>query len=202
MATPQAWDERFLRGDHADADPDTSLTRSRKYWALLPGVKLNPEGRVAGSARPRALDVAAGAGRNATALAEAGFAVTAIDFSRSGLDRAAALAAERGVSIDCRVEDLESDSVDLGEEVYDLAAVFFFLHRPLFPLLRRCLVPGGLIVYKTYSIDQARCPGRPSRPAYMLGHNELLEAFAGFRVLRYEEEWEGKGTASLIAQKP
>jgi len=29
----------------------------------------------------------------------------------------------------------------------------------------------------------------------------LLRIFVGFRVLRYEEEWEGKGTAALIAQK-
>ena len=56
-------------------------------------------------------------------------------------------------------------------------------------------------MYKTYSVDQLRYPGRPSHRAHMLEYNELLRAFAGFRVLRYEEEWEGRGTAALIAQK-
>jgi hypothetical protein len=37
---------------------------------------------------------------------------------------------------------------------------------------------------------------------YLLEHNELLGEFSGFRVLRYEEEWEGRGTAALVAQKP
>jgi hypothetical protein len=37
---------------------------------------------------------------------------------------------------------------------------------------------------------------------HMLEHNELLREFSSFRVLRYEEEWEGRGTAALIAQKP
>ena len=36
---------------------------------------------------------------------------------------------------------------------------------------------------------------------HMLEHNELLEVFSEFRVLRYQEEWEGKGTAALVAQK-
>src|SRR6201996_8978966 len=47
----------------------------------------------------RAIDLGTGEGRNAIWLAERGFTVTAVDFSRVGLARAAGLAAARGVSV-------------------------------------------------------------------------------------------------------
>ena len=65
----------------------------------------------------------------------------------------------------------------------------------------RCLRPGGLLIYKTYSVDQLRYPGRPRHRIHMLEPNELLKVFSEFRVLRYEEEWESKGTAALVARK-
>ena len=194
MSSPQEWDERFRSGSHDAPTADPLFERSRKYWGLLPGH--------AAAAPAAALDVACGAGRHAVSLAEAGFAVTAVDFSGEGLRNGEALARRRGVRVDWVERDLEGADANLGESLYDLAAVFFFLHRPLFPVLRRCLKPGGLLVYKTYSVDQLRYPGRPSHRLYLLEHNELLRAFGGFRVLVYEEEWEGKGTASLIAQRP
>ncbi len=148
-----------------------------------------------------ALDVACGAGRHTIELARTGFRVTGIDFSTEALLRAQALAQKANVSIEYVETDLEAEGVDLGQDRYDLVVVFFYLHRPLLSALRRCLRRGGLIVCKTYSVDQLRYPGRPRHRAVMLEHNELLRVFAGFRVLRYEEEWEGKGTAALIAQK-
>ena len=194
MSSPQEWDERFRSGSHGDPTTDPLFELSRNYWQLMPA----RESRV----EPAALDVACGAGRHAVALAEGGFVTTAADSSGEGLRKGEALARGRGVRVDWRECDLEQAGVDLGENLYDLAAVFFFLHRPLFPVLRRCLKPGGLLVYKTYSVDQLRYPGRPSHRMYLLEHNELLQAFGGFRVLVYEEQWEGKGTAALIAQKP
>ena len=149
----------------------------------------------------RAVDLACGSGRHAVSLAQAGFETTAIDFSEQALVHTSRLAAEKGVSVACRLQDIEAADFDLDEEAYDLAIVFFFLHPPLFPALRQCLRPGGLIIYKTYTTDQLRYPGRPRHRMHMLEPNELLRLFDGFRVLRYEEESEGKGTAALIAQK-
>jgi SAM-dependent methyltransferase len=196
MSSPQEWDERFLGGSHGGPTPDPLLSVSRKYWGLPPTRDGTPR------ASPRALDLACGAGRHAIALAAAGFEVTAVDFSREGLRKGSELARRDGVCVDWVEHDLEGAGTDLGVALYDLAAVFFYLHRPLFPVLERCLKPGGLLVYKTYSVDQLRYPGGPRQRAYLLEHNELLRAFAAFRVLVYEEEWEGKGTASLIAKKP
>ncbi len=198
MASATEWDERFHRGDHAGSEIDPFLSQSKKYWALLNDGAATPASTFNGK---RALDLACGAGRHAVYLAQAGFAVTAVDFSAEGLASANRLAELRVVSIEPVTLDLEADGADLGEEAYDLAAVFFYLHRPLFPRIARCLRPGGLLIYKTYSVDQLRYPGRPRHRMHMLEPNELLEVFSEFRVLRYEEEWEGKGTAALVAQK-
>lgn len=127
--------------------------------------------------------------------------MTAADFSVEALRKGEELARRRGVEASWIERNLEGDDVDLGYELYDLVTVFFFLHRPLFPVLNRCLKPGGLLIYKTYSVDQLRYPGRPKHRMYLLEHNELLRAFDSFRVLVYEEQWEGKGTAALIAQR-
>ena len=131
-------------------------------------------------------------------LAGRGFRVTAVDSSAEAL----ALAAGHGVEVTWQQLDLESPDVDLGRETYDLICGFFFLHRPLFPRLREALRPGGLIIYKTYTSDHLRYHERPRNPAHLLEPNELLRVWEGFRVLRYEEVWEGRGTAALVARKP
>jgi SAM-dependent methyltransferase len=199
MSSMAEWDKRFARGDHARPDPDPFLTDSAKYWPVLPEWDIASAKPAAGR---KALDVACGAGRHAVYLAEAGFDVTAVDFSPQGLQAAQKLAESRRVTIETRQMDLEADGADLGDANFDLVVVFFYLHRPLFAALERCLRSGGLLVYKTYSVDQLRYPGRPRHRMHMLEHNELLREFSSFRVLRYEEQWEGRGTAALIAQKP
>jgi hypothetical protein len=57
-------------------------------------------------------------------------------------------------------------------------------------------------VYETYIVDQARF-GRPKSPDHLLQHNELLELFRGFRVLRYHEGImaEERAVAGIIAEK-
>lgn len=189
------WDERFRRGDHAPVEIDPLIELSKNYWPHLPACR--PNGR-----KPRALDVASGAGRHAVYLAAQGFDVTAVDISSEALSQVAQRAVAQNISIETRQADLETADADLGESLYNLVAVFFYLHRPLFSALRRAIRPQGIIVYKTYSVDQLRYPGRPRHRIHMLEHNELLREFSDFRVLRYEEEWDGKGTASLIARKP
>ena len=184
MKTAAQWDERFRQGSHDEADPDPFLVRSADAWDLL-------EGR-------EAADIACGAGRNAAFLAESGFPVTAVDFSAEALR----LAQARAASIRPLQLDLESLGLDLGENVFDLACVFRFLHRPLFPALRRAVKPGGLLVYHTYTTDQLQFEGGPRDPRHLLEPGELLRQFSEWRVLRYEEEWRGRGTAALLARKP
>lgn len=172
-------------GDQGGLSADPFLVSVADCLDLLP----------AGAA---ALDLACGAGRHAVWLAGRGFRVTAVDFSAEALSRVR----DSGIEVTCRQLDLESPDVDLGRDAYNLICGFFFLHRPLFPRLREALRPGGLIVYKTYTTDQLRYPGRPRHPMHLLEPNELLRVLEGFRVLRYEEAWEGKGTAAIAARKP
>ncbi|MBI4442369.1 MAG: class I SAM-dependent methyltransferase [Acidobacteria bacterium] len=184
------WDERFRTGDHADAEPDPLLGQIEEYADLFP-----PERR----AGPKALDVACGAGRNAVWLAERGWVVTACDISLEGLRRTQEQARQRGVRVNLFCQDLET--ISLPANRFDLIVCFFYLQRELFPILKTALRPQGLIVYKTYTLDQQRFAGRPRHEAHLLRHQELLEAFGDFRILFYQEIVKDRGVAQLLAQK-
>lgn len=182
-----AWDERFRTGDHADAEPDPFLQQLVEYADLF------PPGR-------RALDLACGAGRNAIYLAEKGWDVTACDISLEGLRKAQKLAQERGVRLRLFCQDLET--VLLPPAYFDIILCFFYLQRELFPQIKAALRAKGLLVYKTYTTDQLRFPGRPRHPMHLLQPQELIEAFREFRVLSYQEIVHDRGVAQLLAQKP
>lgn len=180
------WDERFRARDHADAAPDPFLAQLEEYWQPLP-------------AHGRALDVACGAGRNAVWLAGKGWEVTACDISLEGLRMTRDLASERCVHLDLVCLDLEAPPP--WRDQFDLVIVFFYLDRKLFPWLKAALRPQGIIVYKTYTIDQEQFPGRPRHRMYLLEHQELLNYFRDFRVLVYQEAVKERGVAQIIAQK-
>ena len=184
MKTAADWDARFLAGEHGEAEADAFLARCADAFELLDG--------------RHAADVACGAGRNTAFLVGLGFRVTAIDFSREALR----LAGARGADVEPCELDLEAPGADLGEHAFDLVCVVRFLHRPLFPALKRAVKSGGLLVYHTYSTDHLRFEAGPRNPRFLLEPGELLREFASWRVLRYEEEWRGRGTAALLARKP
>ena len=73
-------------------------------WTAEPNRLLVAE--VTGLPAGRALDLGAGEGRNAVWLAEQGWQVTAVDYSRVGIDKGRALAAQRGVEVDWVVADV------------------------------------------------------------------------------------------------
>ncbi len=195
MTASGRWDERFRAGGHGASEPDGFLEGLRAYRALLQ------------SDKPVAADVACGAGRNAISLAGAGYDVTAIDYSREALRPTRERATAAGVVVHPLLLDLESPTVELGSNVFDLVVGFYFLHRPLVPKLIDALRPGGIVVYKTFLATTSASGRGPKNPAYRLRPNELVEIFSDFRVLRYEEECveqesKGPATAALIAQKP
>jgi SAM-dependent methyltransferase len=195
-----AWDERFRTGDHAAEDPDPFLTQLDEYLVALPPERRPSAGSAAGPEAPRAMDLACGAGRNAVYLAERGWNVTAGDVSLEGLKLAQALARKRGVTLQLFCQDLET--LQLPAASFDLISCFFYLQRDLFPQIRAALRPGGFVVFKTYTTDQLRFPGRPCHATHMLQPQELLQAFRDFRVLFYQETLQGRGVARLIAQRP
>lgn len=183
------WDEKRAVG-HGEDSPSSFLEEvfRSKSWPIQPG---------------KAFDVATGKGRNAVFLAEHGFKVDAMDISAVALEEARKTAQARKLNINFIVADL--DHAELPEAAYELIVNFNFLERGLIPKIKVALKPGGHIVFETFLIDQKEL-GHPQNPAYLLGHNELLDLFRDFRVLYYREGKMIEGVkesyrAGLFAQK-
>lgn len=149
----------------------------------------------------RALDIACGSGRDAVYLASKGYDVLAVDLLPDALDRAANLARRNGVHLSTVAMDVETGPA-LPSGTFDLVTVFRFLHRPLFPLLRRAVTPGGYIVYETFHDRNRETGRRPSDPAHLLTNGELRAAFEGFEILinRDAVERDGRFFSSVLAQ--
>jgi len=188
-ADQKRWDERFRKKGFAlGKEPNPFL---KKHIRLLP--------------KGKALDMAAGEGRNAVFLAQNGFEVDALDISEKGLKKAQKLARGRGVKINTFLVDL--DQYQIEKERYDLIANFYFLKRRLIPRIRKGLKKGGKVIFETYLLEHRTLgTGGPKQAKYFLKPNELLRLFKDFRILFYREGIfrEGgrkKAVASLIAEK-
>jgi len=184
------WDQRYREGAHKWRQPDPFLLSAyRKFIA-------------AGRRQPgRALDVAGGVGRHALWLARRGWQVTVADISGVGLEEAGRRARKAGVKVELLARDLRSGRLPRGR--FDLVLVFFFLERKLFPALARALKPGGILLYKTYTLPQRKLnTGGPKDPRFLLKKGELRRAFRDLQVLSYREVVGEKAVAELVAQKP
>jgi len=110
-------------------------------------------------------------------------------------------AARAGLPVQAEVVDLETGPADLGAAACDLIVVVHYLHRPLFPALLRALRPGGLLVYETFTVEQAR-RGHPRRPEFLLLPGELPRRVAPLQVLRSREgEFEGRCVSAVAAMR-
>jgi dihydroneopterin aldolase len=158
------------------------------------------------------LDVAAGRGRNALYLLTQGSQVEAIDRDRDALTALEAAASTQRLSgLTTRVLDLEASAdhpPSLGQRCYDAVVVFFYLHRPLFPVILDALKPNGILLYETFTIDNYFRHQHPRRWEFCLAQNELLRLTSSLRVLHYDEGEHDGGhgsgpcyTARLVAQK-
>jgi 2-polyprenyl-3-methyl-5-hydroxy-6-metoxy-1,4-benzoquinol methylase len=105
------WDKRYEGTDLVwSVEPNRFLVEETS--ALSPG---------------RALDLAAGEGRNAVWLAEQGWRVDAVDFSAVALAKGRKLAEARGVEVNWVEADVERHR--LADGAYDLVIVLY-LHLP------------------------------------------------------------------------
>jgi rhodanese-related sulfurtransferase len=155
-----------------------------------------------------ALDVGMGEGRNAIYLATRGFDVDGVDANPRSVAQARAAARKLGAPIRAIVGDVEDGTYIIPIETYDLIVVFNYLHRPLFKDIKDGVIPGGGVIYQTYTVDQVRF-GRPTNPDHLLKPSELKEVFSDWEVLRYREiigpsrkNGETRAVASIIARKP
>ena len=148
-----------------------------------------------------ALDVACGRGRNAIWLATQGLTVLAVDRDADAVNALNADAARLGVPVTATVLDLEAGTPVLGSEAFDVIVGVSYLYRPLFPPLIDALRPGGVLVYETFTRDQA-LRGKPTNPAFLLSPGELQHLVAPLQILAAREgEVDGRCLASVIARK-
>ena len=136
----------------------------------------------------RALDLAAGEGRNAVWLAARGWQVTAVDFSRVAVERGRRLARERGVHVDWHVADLREWTPPRAS--FDLALIAY-LHLPatdLAGILQRAsqaLAPHGtLLVVGHDRTNLTDGVGGPQDPARLYTPEEIVAKLDGLRVRR------------------
>jgi tellurite methyltransferase len=148
----------------------------------------------------KALDIAAGNGRNSLFLAKRGFTVDAVDISDAGLR----LFAGKHPNIHPICADL--DHFDIPANRYDLIINLKFLNRRLFPYIREGLTAGGILIFQTFLDRPAEKKDQPACRDYLLRENELLHAFLSLRILFYNEaekrdNGEISALASLVAMK-
>jgi tellurite methyltransferase len=150
----------------------------------------------------RALDVACAHGRHSLFLAQRGLRVRAVDRDPQAIEALGAEATRRALPVEADVVDLEAGSVDLGREAYDFILVVRYLHRPLLPGLVQALAPGGVIVYETFTREQA-LRGKPTNPDFLLQHGELRQNLATLTLLReLDGTLDGYPVSAIAARKP
>lgn len=153
-------------------------------------LKLLPKGKV--------LDIAMGEGRNGVYLAANGFEVEGIDISEVGLKKAHQLAEQNNTKITTRVVDLEN--AQLEKDKYDVVLCTYYMQRNLIPQMKAAVKKGGVVVFETYNEDYLKY--RKFNPKWALKHNELLELFKDFKIIRYQAFDDGsEAYSSIIAQK-
>lgn len=131
----------------------------------------------------RALDVGMGQGRNAIYLAEQGWDVTGFDPA----EQAVAVARKRATALGLRVSAFvqTDDEFHFGAGRWDLIVLSYVRVRPILDRVRASLKPGGLIVLEAYHRDATKDASIGGDVVW--DTNEPLTAFAGFRILRYED---------------
>ncbi|MGI9648826.1 MAG: class I SAM-dependent methyltransferase [Acidimicrobiia bacterium] len=167
----EAWNRRYAEGDYTPrAHPAPFL---EEWVARLP--------------QGRALDVACGTGRNALRLAEAGLQVDAVDISEVAVGRARTEADRRGLELNWHVSNI--DEFEIPPAAYQSITVIRYRNRALWPRLIDGLAPDGWVLVE-HHIKSWREVSGPQNPEFRLDPQELLEEFAGLRVVYYGESIE------------
>ena len=133
--------------------------------------------------RGRVLDLGIGLGGNALYLAARGASVLGIDISERAVTALRQTALNRGLRLELIVADL--DAFPLPVNRFDAVLCFYYLNRRLFPQIRNCLKPGGVLLMESFVTDPQR--SKKDQPHYRLAEKELLTAFGDWEVLDYAE---------------
>jgi SAM-dependent methyltransferase len=173
----QQWDERY--------------SGTEFEWTTRPNQFVAAE--LADLPPGRALDLAAGEGRNTVWLAERGWRVTAVDFSRVGLEKGRKLSAARGVD-EARVDWIVADLNDYEPErdAYDLVLIAYLqVSPPLRALVlaraAAALAPGATAFVVGHDLTNlTEGVGGPQDPDVLYTPEAVRAELPGLRVIRAE----------------
>jgi SAM-dependent methyltransferase len=151
------------------------------------------------------LDLACGKGRNGLMVAEQGLHVLFVDKSETSLDVVQKQLAKRTLPGSTWQVDLEQQEKNpFSGKKFSAVLGFCYLHRPLFPLFKEAVIPGGLVVYETFTTGQRQF-GRPNNPDFLLQPGELAALFDDWEII-FQFEGVAKDPdrciAQVVARKP
>jgi len=173
----QQWDERYSGAEFE--------------WTTRPNQFVAAE--LADLPPGRALDLAAGEGRNAVWLAERGWRVTAVDFSRVGLEKGRKLGAAHGVKdrqVDWIVADLRAYEPERG--AFDLVLIAYVQVSPdlrgkVLADAAAALAPGGTVFVIGHDLTNLTDGvGGPQDPEVLYTPEAVSADLPGLRVVRAE----------------
>ena len=177
-----------------------------------------------GGEKAPVLDLACGNGRNGLYLIENNIHVTFADVNSKVLEQVnqsiKKLATDKQKLAHCWQVDFEQsnaaslDTVStsitpLKNKLFSAIIVFRYLHRPLFEQIKAAIIPGGMIVYETFTEQQAQL-GRPKNTDFLLKTGELATIFSDWKIVHSFEgvvdvslqEHKQQAIAQLVAIKP
>ncbi|MGR3555030.1 MAG: class I SAM-dependent methyltransferase [Paracoccus sp. (in: a-proteobacteria)] len=171
------WNERFSREEFHFGEAPAAFVRDH-----LGGL----------GAGAHVLTIAEGEGRNAVWLARQGCRVTAIEPTGTGREKAMALAARHGVTMEWRQESLES--YGWPSNGFDVVLGCFFqfadprLRAEILAGMARTTMPGGTVFLHGFSTRQlGNGSGGPRSEPNLWTPDRLLPAFPGWQVVRAED---------------
>ena len=128
------------------------------------------------------LDLACGAGRHATFLADMGYSVFAVD------QDIALIKQNKSPLITSKAFNLEVEEWPLEGFEFSGIVVTNYLYRPHWDRLPSMLANGGVLIYETFALGNAQF-GKPSNPNFLLKTGELLALAArhSLKVIAYED---------------
>ncbi|WP_448640319.1 methyltransferase domain-containing protein [Geodermatophilus sp. URMC 63] len=159
------WEERYRAHGHGVWSGRVNDVLATEVADLPPG---------------RALDAGAGEGGDAVWLARRGWDVTALDVSRTALDRAAAAAAAAGVPLRTRQADVTA--WEPGEERFDLVTASFLHFLPdrrdeVLRTLAAAVAPGGTLLVTAHDgSDLHAAVQRPGLPEWYATGEQMAAA--------------------------
>ena len=142
--------------------------------------------------RGTALDVGAGAGRDAIYLARRGFIVDATDIATSGLQRMNQIACKENIPLTAYVAD--ASEWEFNRE-YDLIVSVLMLNhlsdsaaRILIAEMQKHTRVGGICVVHTITKDSDSYRLKAGKNYFYPAADELREMFLGWEILEYREQ--------------